>query len=408
MYRLLLVLLLAVFESQAASVRVSVSEPINGRAEADVQFAARVKAKDEGISKLPVMMVVHEQIKDDQYFEQVESLAAGGATVAVVSERFDAASNLYHLVADVELDDELTMKLLGSIQRGQSAIRELADLRKELAGEAKSTAENLALNPTDWRRQLSGLKITPEHFIKDGVVDKQAQKRYAIELGAKVLASELSQYVDKARAKAVLDDETKVDIDSRLGKIRKTAEAKAEEDKRLASQSRYGLMPWDNPKEVGPIYAVVDVPGRYDLQVFAPLVGIIAKHTGAEASEIGQWIGAAPCLVWYKIDTSDSQLKLNHRVYLVPAFGEHERVAEKAAIESFDVSDRQYNPKDFFRPKEGIAGDKPTSLYVRFDRKMDPELFPKQVAIKACYKNTEIYQAILAIRKSEGLSRKKP
>ena len=406
MHKFLVVLLLVVFESQAASVRVTVAEPINGRSEADVQFAARVKAKDEGISKLPVMMVVHEQIKDEQYFEQVESLAAGGGLVKVVSEHFDSDGNLYEMTADVELDDALTLSLLGSIQRGQNAIRELADLRNKLAGEAKLKSENLQLKPSSWHKQLEALNITPEHFINNGRPDKTAQKKYAIELAGKVLASEMPTYQAMTRAQVVTDESAKREIDRALGPMVRTAQAKAKEEERLKELNQWGLMPWNNPNEISPVYAIVDVPGRYDLQVFSRLTGIIGKQTGASHSEIGYWIGASPCLAWYKSNPINKEFQLDYTANLVPR-DLNKHALGVSAILSRDVIDSK-TADSFGHSASENEADKPTRFYIRFDRRMDPKLFSEQVEIKLCYNNPEIYQAVLANRKSEGLSSKKP
>lgn len=406
MYRLILLVLLAVFEARAASVRVTIAEPINGRSESAVQFATRVKAKDEGIAKLPVMMVVHEQIKDDSYYEQVESLAAGGAKVNVVSERFDAAGNIYHLVADVELDEALTLKLLGSIQRGQNAIRELADLRSELADSAQSSSEMLKLNSLNWYQELSAQKVSPTHFKKNanGDMDVEAQRKYAVEVAAKVLSLELPRYLAASHAKLVTDEALKKDIDRRFRHpLTKDRTRQLLEENRRSS--RFGS--FASSEALVEAYITVDVPGRYDLEVFSRLVGLIAKQTGADQRDVGWWIGAVPCLAWYRLDETDKAYKLDYQVKLAPYESGVEPDANTGAISSNNVADIQ-RIEGLFGRNQKFDSQKPTTLFVRFDRQLDASRFSDHVKIKVCYTNTQMFQAILANRKSDGLSSKNP
>jgi hypothetical protein len=398
--------LLAVFEARAASVRVTIAEPINGRSESAVQFAARVKAKDEGIAKLPVMMVVYEQIKDDSYYEQVESLAAGGAKVHVVSERFDSAGNLYHLVADVELDEALTLKLLGSIQRGQNAIRELEDLRSELAGSAQSSSRMLKLNKLDWYQELSAQKVSPTHFRKNanGDMDVAAQRKYAVEVAAKVLSLELPRYLSASHATLVTDDEIKKEMDGKFHHpLSKDRSRQLLEENRRSSRFNTAV----STEQLAEAYITVDVPGRYDLQVFAKLVELIATQTGAKQRDVGWWIGAVPCLAWYRFDEIDKAYKLDYQVKLAPNQSEAHPDANTSAISSNNVVDIQ-RIVGLHGLDQKIDAQKPTTLLVRFDRQMEPSRFSEHVALKVCYNNTQIFQAILANRRSDGLSSKNP
>lgn len=331
----------------AASVVVTVTEPINSRSDEAVRFAAKLKAKSDGIDRLPLIIVGHEKLVNNEYSEKIEALSAGSVHIRVLSESFDRIAETYTLNASVELDEAAALSILQEIRAGQEARGKLADAYESLDNKIATVSK--AAGREDWTSVLSSSNITPASFARatpeatQGAIDS-----FILESSAAMFTDTVDDFIKESKVKLVSQTQDKVEIE-------------------------------------------VIIPRSWFFAINWPFQQELAKRTGREAPD---WYArndtGEPCLVERVMnDRGQMSIVATHplperelRTY-GRFMSKNGKVPTGKRSVRFDIS--------LFGNDQAIR-----NLHSNFEQ---------HFKLQACFNNTEFYEAVLRLRKEANMRR---
>lgn len=207
MFRFLMsTLLFIAVAAEAQPVNVTVTEQIGARPDEIVRQSARVKAQWKAIDRLPVVISGIEQLKDDDYSQEIKALSAGDATVAVTNEVWDRQAGILTLTADVSLDSAKSLELIDEIRVSVEARARLKEVYQKLDSLA---AAGMVNQPELIQAESERARILSEFLIRDSIAaSKAATQELYTRVGAYLYTGALAKYINDARVTVLnVDDE---------------------------------------------------------------------------------------------------------------------------------------------------------------------------------------------------------
>lgn len=331
----------------AANVVVTVTEPINSRSDEAVRFAAKLNAKSEGIDRLPLIIVGHEKLVNNEYSEKIEALSAGSVHINVLSESFDRIADTYTLNASVELDEAAALRILKEIRAGQEARDKLADAYESLDNKIATVSK--AAGREDWTSVLSSSNITPASFSRaTPEATKEAIDSFILESSAVMFTDTVDDFIQESKVTLISQTKNAVQIE-------------------------------------------VVIPRSWFFAIHWPFQQELSKRTGREAPD---WYDrnetAEPCLV-ERVVNDKGQMTIVETHSLpereLKTYGRSMSRNEKAPTGTrrvkFDIH--------LFGNDQDVR-----NLHSNFDQ---------HFRLQACFNNTEFYQAVLRVRREANMGR---
>ncbi|WP_240224685.1 hypothetical protein [Rheinheimera hassiensis] len=199
-------LLLWALSADAKPVSVTVKEEIGGRPDEVVRQSARVKAQWSAIDRLPVVVSGSEQLKDDDYSQEIKALSAGESTVTVSSEVWDRNNGILTLSADVTMDSAKSLELIEEIRLSVEARARLKEVYNKIDAIA---AAGMVNQPELIQVESERARILSEFLIRDNIAASQAatQDLYT-RVGVYLYTGALAKYISDAKVTILnVDDE---------------------------------------------------------------------------------------------------------------------------------------------------------------------------------------------------------
>lgn len=182
---LILIFLFSQLAFANEAIDVSVVEPIDGRLEFEVRQSARLKAQQEALPRLPLVISGLERLKDENYTQEIKALSVAYLNVNITKEVWDRENNAYTLDAEVSLDDTVTEQMLGSVRDSEILQKKLRAAYEEIELLSKNyTREGFM------KSHAKILSVIEDKSTHDNIKDILAAKQRAEERASRIFLDE--------------------------------------------------------------------------------------------------------------------------------------------------------------------------------------------------------------------------